>query len=777
MSHDDKTMPLALPDPNAEGIEDSRFWIDAVEFSSLACIKPSATKEALKRCYTGGTWRKASLVVHIVDSVGGNRGKAYQVFVPSLPVDLASAWRDRHPALFKTPEVPKQLKHIPATTLIRETAPHRQAAIDKGVFLEALIKPALLHQKHSKGRPEMIRKIVASMPVTFPNGKTWSYDYTGISNLIAKYEQGGLNALIRRPRDDLNAERVIVSRAFDKTAQFDEKELREIWTDLRQHIKNLYLSTHGTMPQIRNLANVRLVELARAKGWAGASLENCDVGIAQVKKFKDLRKAAAKSLDAGKFADHFKPRVMRGRAGLQPMEIVMGDVHPVDILNKREDGSEATARMVSWLDLATNRVFYDLFLFEKGRSITQADIAYSFVRMIRAWGLPSILYLDNGSEYVWKEMMAGFERLSLMVKDFRAYCMDSSDLEQRIEQADNEDARHDEDPRAVVRATPHNPQGKAPKEGLFGVLERTAFCFIPGWIGGDRMKKKTHKVGKAPRAFAGDWEQFQNAFEAAMGYYHARKQGDGGSPNDKFDRHIKAGWLAVDVDYSVLLMALAERKPYKVQNTGIEIAGATYWHDVMASPWVMGNQVLVCYAKWDSDQIVILPRDAKGVLSDPLIAYRAREFGIVDRSGAIESGRRISMMTKGIRDMRQGSSKVDAVVEMGKFAQLCPPAPVVPFGPKITLPEEFKGVREAVEQAGEPPAIEHVHLLPGQWFDHKTGTVRSMYDRASRAEETPLEDDWEAVERARLIKKAKDADALGTDEETDPPGCRLTGLK
>ena len=209
------------------------------------------------------------------------------------------------------------------------------------------------------------------------------------------------------------------------------------------------VSSHGTIPQIKNLANVRLVELSRAKGWAGANLENCDVGIAQVKKFKDLRKAAAHSMDAGKFADHFRPRVMRGRAGLQPMEIVMGDVHPVDILNKREDGSEATARMVSWLDLATNRVFYTLFLFEKGRSVTQAHIAYSFVQMVREWGLPSILYLDNGSEYIWKEMMEGFERLTLLVNDFRAYCMNSADLEQRIEQADSEDAELGEDSRDI----------------------------------------------------------------------------------------------------------------------------------------------------------------------------------------------------------------------------------------------------------------------------------------------------------------------------------------
>ncbi|MBP5997441.1 MAG: hypothetical protein KA535_05790 [Azonexus sp.] len=776
MSHDDKTLPLALPDPNAEGIEDSRFWIDVGDFSALAGINLRNVRDALKRCYTGGTWRKTSLVVRIVDSVGGNRGKAYQVFVPSLPVELASTWQDQHPALFKTVEAPKVLKNVPMAKRISETTPSRHAAIEKAVFLETLIKPALQHPKHTPGRGEMVRKIVSAMPITFPNGKQWTYNERGISDLIRKYEDGGLNALIRKHRDDLTDARVIVSRTFDQTAPFDEAELQSIWSDLSQHIKNLFLGTHGTMPQIRNFANVRLVELSRAKGWADASLKNCDVGIAQVRKFKDFRKAAAKSLDAGKFADHFKPRIMRGRAGLLPMEIVMGDVHPVDILNKREDGSEATARMVSWLDLATNRVFYTLFLFEKGRSITQAHIAYSFVQMVRAWGLPSILYLDNGSEYVWKEMMDGFEQLSLMVDDFRAFCMNSADLEQRIEQADSEDAELVASLRAVVRATPHNPQGKAPKEGVFGVLERTVFCFIPGWIGGDRMKKKTHKVGKAPRAFDGNFEQFQTAFKKGMNFYHARPQGDGSSPNEKFSRHVAAGWSAVDVDYSVLLMALAERKPYKVLNTGVEIAGVTYWHDVMASPYVMGNQVLVYYAKWDSDQIVILPRDATGKATDPVVAYRNREFGIVDKSGAIESGRRISLMSKGIREMKQGSSAVDTVGEMEKFAQLSPPAAVVPFGPKITLPEEFKGIREAVEQAGEPPAITQIDLLPGQWFDHETGTVRSMYDRQAKAEISE-EDDWEAIERARLIRKAEEANALGTEEETDPSGCRLTGLK
>lgn len=45
-------------------------------------------------------------------------------------------------------------------------------------------------------------------------------------------------------------------------------------------------------------------------------------------------------------------------------------------------------------------------------------------------------------------------------------------------------------------------------------------------------------------------------------------------------------------------MALAERKLYKVENTGITIDKVVYWHDIMASPYVMGSNVIVYKAKW-----------------------------------------------------------------------------------------------------------------------------------------------------------------------------------
>lgn len=111
---------------------------------------------------------------------------------------------------------------------------------------------------------------------------------------------------------------------------------------------------------------------------------------------------------------------------------------------------------------------------------------------------------------------------------------------------------------------------------------------------------------------------------------------------------------------------------------------------------------------------------------------------------------------------------------MGKYVALSPPATVVPFGPKITLPPEFKGLNEAVEQAGEPPKVEHVRLLDGQWIDPDTGKVRSMYDRPYEREADPVST-WEDEERERLIQKGRDANALSSSEENDLPGDRLTG--
>ncbi|QJP12373.1 hypothetical protein G3545_01055 [Starkeya sp. ORNL1] len=83
------------------------------------------------------------------------------------------------------------------------------------------------------------------------------------------------------------------------------------------------------------------------------------------------------------------------------MQLVVGDVHHLDMVMLREDGSEAWPKAIAWLDQATNRIRLDLLLLGKGEGIRNADVIASFIRMTQdpAWGMPRGLYLDNESEY------------------------------------------------------------------------------------------------------------------------------------------------------------------------------------------------------------------------------------------------------------------------------------------------------------------------------------------------------------------------------------------
>ena len=121
--------------------------------------------------------------------------------------------------------------------------------------------------------------------------------------------------------------------------------------------------------------------------------------------------------DARQFFDRMLPRIRRHREGLQPMDIVVGDVHPIDILLTRADGSTVTPRAIAWLDVATQRLHVTLVQLEKGEGIKQVHVAQAFAAMCSAWGLPHQLYLDNGAEYGWQDMLDGFAQLSRLTGD------------------------------------------------------------------------------------------------------------------------------------------------------------------------------------------------------------------------------------------------------------------------------------------------------------------------------------------------------------------------
>lgn len=173
-----------------------------------------------------------------------------------------------------------------------------------------------------------------------------------------------------------------------------------------------------------------------------------------------------------------KPRILRTTANLEPMDVVVMDVHHINVLLKRETGQTATAKLIAFHDIATGRVFCEIIMFEGKGGVRNADIITAFTNMSMdpAFGLPKVLYVDNGSEYGWADDLQDALKLNIEINGFD-WSADRS---------------------AVVRAIPYNASAKQ-VEGWFRQMNQQYFRHIPGWIDDDRMNPKREKLGNGSR--------------------------------------------------------------------------------------------------------------------------------------------------------------------------------------------------------------------------------------------------------------------------------------
>jgi hypothetical protein len=655
MTPDANTLPLPF-EPVGNG-ENPAMWMDTSQFQQLAEINERNAREALKNCFEGRTWRGFSLQVRMVESAGGRSGKAYQVYAPSLPPELYARFRDRHPALFSRVEV----VNVPVPTNpgnLETLAKHVRMAKWK----ESLLLPALEFRKQSPGRAEWIKDI-ASRTHTRPDGKKQKFPVVSVRAMIHAYEERGLAGLMRKQRVEKKQHRWILCRTWDKACPLPEPAMREISASIHQYVKNLWGNGVPSRDKVEEMASTELLRLSWAAGWAEATLDACRVGRHVVEMHQDKRIVAIADRDAKRLADKYNPRIKRTRKGLKPGDVVVGDVHPVDTSVPRANGSEATPREIAWYDLATNDVFYTLVHLNPREGIKQADIARSFVEMCMAWGLPRHLYLDNGSEYKWEEMIQGFESLTALVRDFAQFSAEivsEDDLAQMLgDTGEGSPGRS-----AIIRANPYNAPAK-PVEGSFSAQEKV-FSMLPGYIGGDRMNKRTHRVGKAPKPYPGSWEDFQRDFATAIDFYrHSPQRGSlqGNSPAQTRARFEAEGFRKVNAPLVVFLLALAETLTPMVTTSGIQVGGRWYEGDTLRP--LVGRRATVLYPKW-APEVVILDRGPAFPGERFVAIFERVEFDFLDGEGARERGRRDGVFRRYIRSQRQEVEKVDLVVEMGR---------------------------------------------------------------------------------------------------------------
>ncbi|GAB4303822.1 MAG: hypothetical protein Fur0034_20150 [Desulfuromonadia bacterium] len=305
-----------------------------------------------------------------------------------------------------------------------------------------------------------------------------------------------------------------------------------------------------------------------------------------------------------------------------PGDLVCGDITPLDIPVLREDGSTAYARLISWHDMATNWLWVDPVLLEKGQGIRREHVAASYARMCEKapFGAPRRLYLDNGSEYQWDEMLVACKRLAEFTgQQFAA-----------------EEAATTPAERQVVRSIPFRPRGKR-IEGLFGNLTDWLGWWF-GYVGGNRITKKVATLGKGvqPARF----DDVKDWLNRTLADYHVTPQAGaehmgGLSPQQKLTQALEAGWRPWKIDRITLALAFADYEPRLVSRGTVSVGGVTYAGDCLMA--IEGRVMVAVPRILGEEGAYILDADGRRILGwvEP-----ERVYAITDQAGAKEAGRR-----------------------------------------------------------------------------------------------------------------------------------------
>ncbi len=713
---------LTTEHPSANPPAPVGAWLGVLEFAELAGIHHTNARAALARSLTGKTWRGFALEVRQIN------GKAYQVHAASLPLELFEAWQAAQP------KPPAPVPHAAPLPVVQVSAPAGIGKlpdvkhIERAKWIEKLILPALEYPARSSARGGIINDIAGREHIG-PDGKRCKFKARTLRSWCAAYEHqehGCLAALVRKPRIEKKASRVFINRAWDAACPLDDVQKTAIAAAVKTYIKSLWGAVDPGWPKVENLASSKLMQLCHESGWQAATYDACRLGRHAVEKYRHFGVIHTKEKDAKRFSDLYKPRIIRDHTLCRPMEIIVGDVHPVDAFVTRPDGSIATPRLIAWYDFATHRIFATLVLPEKGQGITQADVWASFAAMVEAWGLPERLYLDNGSEYDWAGLIQGFNELSGLVIAWRQFTAEIIATDRTATEAAAEPPAREAG--NIIKALPYNASAK-PIEGSFAALEKV-LAMLPGYIGGNRMNKRTPKLGKQTEAWA-DADSYERAFTIALAYWHTLEQAGnlkGKSPNSAFADHCAKGWSTPYFPREALIFALSEAVSPKVHSRGVQVAGNWYFGDALI-PYTQ-RKVSIRFAKWAPERVILVKSTAP---LDIEFIDRVPEYHAIDQAGAIEQSRRNGLALRHVSAMKKETDRLDMPAELARHVASQPAALVTPFGPAINLGTGVQTLVEAGQRRGPAPAQVIRTLKPAEIIDPETGKVRNLLDNLPKS--------------------------------------------
>ena len=515
-------------------------WISVGSLSKRLGISRRAATKLLGRAAAGHPWHGHTLDVRATHGRGGRSGLAYEVSSESLRRALGEP--SEEPSPFYLP-VPSAEPRASALADQRATTAQRFAAIEGAIG-------------HPPGSPERLAAIAAAVARGTP-------DRT-VRRWLTAYEAHGLAGLGNRRPANAGAARVVVSREFDKAyaaAGYDAAQLAALGKVAERSIKGLWAGRGGAAGYnaVRRDAGSLLFEACEAQGTPIPE-RTCTLSRRTVERFRHYSIVNQRRNDR-KAYDDAKPRIRRSWSHMAPMDVIVADVKPLDIIVTRNDGTPGWPRAIGFLDAGTGRLFLYIVLCNKGEGVRQEHVNEAFIAMVMhpEWGFPRAIYTDNGSE------LKGLEKIRPALELVNA-----------------------PGARTIIYAKPYNASAK-PIESMFARLDKLVTPVFEGYAGANRMTKKTQTVGKPPAPYPHAFERFAAEFTALVEDMNhtpfTSGERKGRSAAEIFAGHCEAGWRPIAVDQLEIDFAFSERRELAVRGGAVSIKGVRFTHpDLPGAP-------------------------------------------------------------------------------------------------------------------------------------------------------------------------------------------------
>lgn len=705
-------------------------WLSVAVLSDLAGIAQQNVKKAIGN----GRWRGADLIVRQVEvGRGGAGGMAPQVHVDSLPADLRAAWYlaqgvELHRAV---DPATGEVRLTPGADLKNDPKWEDRAALAR--WRLNVIRPLVQQPKGSPARKALAEDLAARQ-VPHPDGRAKRISRATIYGWVSAYDKDGLAGLMPATRRARGQARTVVSTAWDGffAGRIAGADHQGVGDEVTHYIRSLWAAGASGWRTICDMSTTRLIELSRdlrivpfdalplgslsdASG-APTQFGICAVSAYTVRRERQYKVIAIRDKDNARYQDTIAPTIRRDYSQLKPREIIVGDVHPMDIMIRRQNGRVAYPKAISWFDPSTGEIHMTIILLEEGEGVRREHIAMSFEGMVAAWGLPRLLYLDNGSEYGDPDLIDGFTTLSRLVG-------------MTVKENSFADARVRAGHEAVVRSLAYNAKGKPGIEGLFGNLEQVFFSHVEGWTAGDRMRKKTHAKGRDPIPFLGDMADLVETVRLHLDHYHRRPARQSRkSPNERLREHIAAGWGKTDVSnpdvLSLAFSAQIERVPDRgcISYAPRDGRSQRYYLDKLLG-LLPGTSVTARVPAYDPRFLFVFDGDGELLgLAQPDQTYHP-----LDSDGAREGGARNKFLRRYLREQSRHVALLDLTNEARRHIGHLPEAPEVPVAAVVDAGMLDRAVLRAAEERARLATPETTTCrAPSQWGGQRNAALSAL---------------------------------------------------